>query len=30
VVFVNLGPDGQPAPHGYDTITYDRDRIPLP
>jgi acyl-CoA hydrolase len=30
VVFVNLGPDGQPALHGYDTITYDRDRIPLP
>ncbi|WP_432545757.1 acyl-CoA thioesterase [Kineococcus sp. SYSU DK004] len=28
IVFVNLGPDGQPAPHGYSTITYDRDRIP--
>ena len=28
IVFVNLGPDGRPAEHGYDTITYDRDRIP--
>ncbi|WP_432544157.1 acyl-CoA thioesterase [Kineococcus sp. SYSU DK002] len=28
IVFVNLGPDGQPLPHGYTTITYDRDRIP--
>ncbi|WP_432502925.1 acyl-CoA thioesterase [Kineococcus arenarius] len=28
IVFVNLGPDGRPAPHGYTTITYDRDRIP--
>ncbi|WP_423924274.1 acyl-CoA thioesterase [Frigoribacterium sp. 2-23] len=28
IVFVNLGPDGLPAPHGYDSITYDRDRIP--
>lgn len=28
IVFVNLGADGKPAPHGYDTITYDRDRIP--
>ncbi len=28
IVFVNLGPDGQPLPHGYSTITYDRDRIP--
>jgi acyl-CoA hydrolase len=30
VVFVNLGPDGRPAPHGYTEITYDRDRIPAP
>ncbi|WP_380159256.1 acyl-CoA thioesterase [Kineococcus sp. R86509] len=28
IVFVNLGADGLPAPHGYSTITYDRDRIP--
>lgn len=28
IVFVNLGLDGAPAPHGFDTITYDRDRIP--
>lgn len=28
IVFVNLGADGKPAPHGYDTITYDRDRVP--
>lgn len=28
IVFVNLGPDGRPAPHGYDSITYNRDRIP--
>ena len=28
IVFVNLGDDGKPAPHGYSTITYDRDRIP--
>ncbi|WP_432562506.1 acyl-CoA thioesterase [Kineococcus sp. SYSU DK003] len=28
IVFVNLGPDGQPTPHGYSTITYERDRIP--
>lgn len=28
IVFVNLGEDGLPAPHGYSTITYDRDRIP--
>lgn len=28
IVFVNLGPDGHPEPHGYTTITYDRDRIP--
>lgn len=28
IVFVNLGADGLPAPQGYSTITYDRDRIP--
>jgi acyl-CoA thioesterase YciA len=28
IVFVNLGADGLPAPHGYSTITYERDRIP--
>lgn len=28
IVFVNLGPDGLPAPHGYTEVTYLRDRIP--
>jgi acyl-CoA hydrolase len=28
IVFVNLGVDGVPCPHGYRKITYDRDRIP--
>lgn len=28
LVFVNLGDDGQPAPHGYTEITYTRDRVP--
>lgn len=28
IVFVNLGEDGMPTPHGYHEITYDRDRIP--
>jgi len=28
IVYVSLGPDGAPAPHGYSTITYDRDRMP--
>ncbi|MFC7765666.1 acyl-CoA thioesterase [Leucobacter soli] len=28
IVFVNLGEDGRPAPHGYTEITYDRDRTP--
>ena len=28
IVFVNLGEDGKPAPHGYTEITYDRDRVP--
>ena len=29
LVFVSLGDDGRPAPHGYTTITYDRDRLPV-
>lgn len=28
IVFVNLGPDGRPEPHGYTEITFNRDRIP--
>jgi acyl-CoA thioesterase YciA len=28
IVFVNLGADGAPAPHGYTEITYERDRVP--
>src|SRR5215218_740231 len=28
IVFVNLGEDGQPAPHGHTEITYQRDRVP--
>jgi acyl-CoA hydrolase len=28
IVYVSLGADGRPAPHGYSTITYDRDRMP--
>lgn len=28
IVFVNLGEDGRPTPHGYTEITDDRDRIP--
>jgi acyl-CoA hydrolase len=28
IVFVSLGDDGRPAPHGYTEITYDRDRMP--
>jgi len=28
MVFVNLGADGKPAPHGYTEITLERDRIP--
>ena len=28
IVFVSLGPDGLPAPHGYTEITYARDRLP--
>jgi acyl-CoA thioesterase YciA len=28
MVFVNLGADGAPAPHGYTDITLERNRIP--
>ncbi|NKX55667.1 acyl-CoA thioesterase [Arthrobacter mobilis] len=28
IVFVNLDEDGNPAPHGFTEITYDRDRVP--
>ncbi len=28
IVYVSLGEDGKPAPHGYTSITYQRDRIP--
>jgi len=28
LVFVNIGEDGHPAPHGYSSITYARDRMP--
>lgn len=28
IVFVNLGEDGRPAPHGYTEVTYARDRVP--
>ena len=28
IVFVSLGEDGKPQPHGYTDITYDRDRLP--
>ncbi|GAB3843163.1 acyl-CoA thioesterase [Nesterenkonia populi] len=28
LVFVNIGAEGSPAPHGYTDITYDRDRMP--
>lgn len=29
IVFVSLDADGNPQPHGYDDITYKRDRLPL-
>ncbi|WP_022910724.1 acyl-CoA thioesterase [Aestuariimicrobium kwangyangense] len=29
MVFVNLDEDGHPKPHGYSSITFDRDRIPV-
>jgi len=28
IVFVALGDDGKPEPHGYTDITYNRDRLP--
>src|SRR5690625_4317178 len=28
IVFVSLGEDGKPQPHGYSDITYKRDRLP--
>lgn len=28
IVFVGLDHEGHPLPHGYDSITYDRDRLP--
>ncbi|RWR17286.1 acyl-CoA thioesterase [Microbacterium enclense] len=28
IVFVSVGEDGKPTPHGYTNITYDRDRMP--
>lgn len=28
IVFVGLDEDGTPLPHGYSTITYERDRLP--
>jgi acyl-CoA hydrolase len=28
LVFVSLGEDGHPVPHGYSSITYNRDRMP--
>ena len=30
IVFVNLGEDGEPVPHGHTEITYLRDRVPTP
>ena len=27
IIMVNLGPDGQPAPHGKTTVEYVKDRI---
>lgn len=29
IVFVNLGADGEPTPHGYTAITHARDRFPV-
>lgn len=28
IVFVGIDDDGTPLPHGYSTITYERDRLP--
>ncbi|WP_240773605.1 acyl-CoA thioesterase [Plantibacter sp. M259] len=30
IVFVSLGDDGLPKPHGYTETTCDRDRLPIP
>lgn len=30
IVFVGVDENGTPIPHGYTTITYDRDRMPEP
>lgn len=30
IVFVSLGANGQPEPHGFSDITYDRDRYSAP
>lgn len=30
IVFVNIGADGRPAPHGFVDITHNRDRMPPP
>lgn len=29
IVFVGLDESGAPTPHGYTTVTFDRDRIPV-
>lgn len=29
IVFVSMDETGNPQPHGYDDITYQRDRLPL-
>ncbi|WP_395950019.1 acyl-CoA thioesterase [Brevibacterium aurantiacum] len=29
IVFVSVGETGQPDPHGYSSITYERDRMPV-
>ncbi|GAA1934780.1 hypothetical protein GCM10009689_13370 [Brevibacterium antiquum] len=29
IVFVSVGETGQPDPHGYSSITYERDRMPI-
>jgi len=28
IVFVSVGEDGRPVPHGFTEVTYDRDRTP--
>jgi hypothetical protein len=28
IVFVSVDAEGQPLPHGYSQITYNRDRLP--